>query len=116
MKSRLVSFFKECTACEIPNSHEKRAVLYLRGVCKYSYLDVKYNIMYDSDKSIYYLGDSKSVISYDFNENVWRLKDKSNPFLTAVSEASYRSLAIGNYNWTITNDTSMCNHRSYSRF
>ena len=106
---------KECTGCEIPNALENKSVLNLRGVCKFSYLDRKYNIKYDSNNTISYLGDSKSVISYDFDALVWKLEDKTNPSLTAISEAPYRSFAIGNFNWTITNDSIMCNHKSYSR-
>ena len=106
---------KECTACEIPNALENKALLNLRGVCKFSYLDRKYNIKYDSNNSISYLGNRKSVISYDFDAHVWRLKDKTNPFLTAVSDAPYRTFAIGNFKWTVINDTEMCNPKSYSR-
>ena len=78
-------------------------------------MDRKYNIKYDSNNAISYLGDSKSVISYDFDALVWKLEDKTNPFLTATSEAPYRSFAIGNFNWTIANDSIMCTHKSYSR-
>ena len=54
---------------------------------------------------ISYLGIEKTIISYDFEENIWIMKDVSNPYVTAVSEASFRSLAIGNFEWTISNDT-----------
>ena len=77
----------------------------LRGLCKYSFFDQTYQIQYSPDSMISYVGIEKTIISYDFEENIWIMKDVSNPYVTAVSEASFRSLAIGNFEWTISNDT-----------
>ena len=52
-----------------------------------------------------YVGMERTIISYNFTLNIWTMKDVTNPAVTAVSEASLRSLAIGNIMWTITNDT-----------
>ena len=78
--------------------------LTLRGLCKYSFFDTSYTIKYSPDSIISYLGVERTIISYDFMENVWTMRDVTNPNVTAVSEASLRSLAIGNINWTISND------------
>ena len=98
---------KKCTACEIKNSLLESSKLTLRGLCKYSFFDTIYTIKYSPDSIISYLGVERTVISYDFMENVWTMRDVTNPEVLAVSQASFRSLAIGNINWTITNDT-MC--------
>ena len=52
-----------------------------------------------------YIGVERTIISYNFTLNIWTMRDVTNPSVTAVSEASLRSLAIGNIKWTISNDT-----------
>ena len=52
-----------------------------------------------------YVGVDRTVISYNFTLDIWTMRDVTNPSVRAVSEASLRSLAIGNILWTITNDT-----------
>ena len=52
-----------------------------------------------------YIGVERTIISYNFTLNIWTMRDVTNPSVTAVSEASFRSLAIGNIKWTISNDT-----------
>ena len=52
-----------------------------------------------------YVGLERTIISYNFTQNIWIMRDVTNPTVTAVSEASLKSLAIGNIKWTITNDT-----------
>ena len=96
---------KKCTACEIKNSLLRTSMITLRGLCRYSFFDKTYQIQYSPDNIISYVGLEKTIISYDFEENVWTMRDVSNPYVTAVSEASFRSLAIGNFQWTITNDS-----------
>ena len=54
---------------------------------------------------VFYVGMERTVISYNFTLNIWTMKDVTNPSVTAVSKASFRSLAIGNILWTISNDT-----------
>ena len=52
-----------------------------------------------------YVGVERTIISYNFTLHIWSMRDVTNPSVTAVSEASLRSLAIGNILWTISNDT-----------
>ena len=54
-------------------------------------------------------------ISFDFDQKIWTIRDVTNPYVTAVSEAPFRSLVIGNYLWTITNDTE-CSKEVYSKY
>ena len=57
------------------------------------------------DSMVSYIGMERTIISYNFTLNIWTMRDVTNPAVTAVSEASFRSLAIGNIKWTISNDT-----------
>ena len=57
------------------------------------------------------MGVERTVISYNFTGNFWTMKDVTNPHVMAVSWAPFRTLAIGNIYWTITND-SLCQEGS----
>ena len=95
---------KKCTACELKNSLHETTKLSLRGLCTLSSFDTTYTVQYSPDSMVSYVGVERTVISYNFSLNIWTMRDVINPNVTAVSEASLRSLAIGNINWTITND------------
>ena len=83
---------KKCTACQIQNAFHSTSSLTLRGLCKYSFLDTTYQVTYDPDITVSYIGIERSVIKFDFQKNVWTITDVSNPWVSAVSTASYRSL------------------------
>ena len=74
------------------------------GLCTLSSFDTTYTVQYSPDSMVSYVGVERTVISYNFTTNLWTMRDVVNPNVTAVSGASLRSLAIGNINWTITND------------
>ena len=95
------------TACEIKNSLVRTSKLVMRGLCKYSLFDTTYVVTYSHDTVISYLGVERTIISYNFTESLWTMRDVTNPDVLAVTKADFRSLAIGNINWTVTND-SMC--------
>ena len=97
-----------CTACELEDSLLKTSKLTLRGLCRYSSFDTTYTVQYSPDSMVSYIGVERTIISYNFTTNIWTMRDVTNPSVTAVSQASFRSLAIGNILWTITNDTK-CN-------
>ena len=99
------SGYKRCTACEIKNSLLETTKLTLRGLCRYSSFDTTYTVQYSPDSMVSYIGVERTIISYNFTLNIWTMRDVTNPTVTAVSEASFRSLAIGNILWTISNDT-----------
>ena len=101
-------FSKRCTACELRNSLLETSKLKLRGLCRYSSFDTTYTVQYSPDSIVSYIGVERTIISYNFTLNIWTMRDVTNPAVTAVSEASFRSLAIGNIKWTINNDTK-CN-------
>ena len=96
---------KKCTACEIKNSLLETSKLKFRGLCRYSSFDTTYTVQYSPDSMVSYIGVERTIISYNFTLNIWTMRDVTNPSVTAVSEASFRSLAIGNILWTISNDT-----------
>ena len=106
---------KKCTACELRNSFEKTSSMNLNGLCKYSFFDKIFQVQYNSEDIIYYVGNEKTLIKYNFDEKLWKMSDASNPYVSAVSDAPFRSLAIGNYLWNITNDTE-CGKEFYSKF
>ena len=95
---------KKCTACQIHNSLVRTSKLTLRGLCKYSFFDTTYVIKYSPDTIISYVGLERTIISYNFTESLWTMRDVTNPDVLAVTKADFRSLAIGNNNWTVTND------------
>ena len=95
---------KMCTACQLRSSPQETTKLSLRGLCKLSSFDTTYTVQYSPDSMVSYVGVERTVISYNFTLNVWTMRDVTNPTVTAVSEASLRSLAIGNIQWTIIND------------
>ena len=105
---------KKCTACELKSSFEKTSTVKLNGLCKYSFFDHIFSVNYDPDNIISYIGNQKTVIKYDFLRKVWIMNDSSNEFVYAVSDAPFRSLAIGNFVWNITNDTE-CGKEVFSK-
>ena len=107
-------FYKMCTACEIESSLLETTRLTLRGLCRYSSFDTIYTVHYSPDSMVSYIGVERTVISYNFTTNIWTMRDVTNPSVTAVSQASLRSLAIGNILWTISNDTT-CSEGTHSK-
>ena len=105
---------KKCTACELENSFEKTSTLKLNGLCKYSFFDHIFSINYDPENSISYIGNQKTVIQYNFRKKLWIMNDSSNEFVYAMSDAPFRSLAIGKFVWNIINDTG-CGKKIYSK-
>ena len=95
---------KRCTACEIQRSIYKTTILKLRGLCPFSQIDTIYQAEYDPVSTVSYVGKEKSIITYDFDEEVWRIQDVTDPKIRAVSFAPYRTLAIGNIEWNVTHD------------
>ena len=96
---------KRCAGCEISNSFEKTVKLNLRGLCKQSYFDTEYNIKYDPVNIISYIGIERNIIEFDFEKAQWTIRDVTNPYIIAVSDASKKSMVLGNHEWTVTNDT-----------
>ena len=96
---------KRCAGCEISNSFEKTVKLNLRGLCKQSYFDTEYNIKYDPVNIISYIGIERNIIEFDFEKAQWTIRDVTNPYIIAVSDASKKSMVLGNHPWTVTNDT-----------
>ena len=64
-----------CAMCLIPSSHEKTTVVNLRGVCKFSKFDLKYQVSMLSDGSLIYYGHIRSVITYNYSLSSWQIMD-----------------------------------------
>ena len=67
---------KMCTACEIANRFDSTITVNLRGLCRYTYLDTEYQIQYDPQNIISYVGIERNIIEYDFKKNEWHIKDR----------------------------------------
>ena len=104
----------KCTACEIHNSHQLTSTLKLNGLCKLTFLDTKYTIHYDTEKILTYVGIEKSLIEYNFEKKIWTIRDMTNPYVMATSSVPFRSLAIGNFEWDVINDTE-CSQETYTK-
>ena len=104
-----------CTACLIHNSILQASSLTLRGLCRYSSFDTTFTIHYSPDSIISYRGLARTIISYDFSKSSWIMRDVTNPLVIAEAQTPFRTLAIGNIHWTITNDTG-CRKGSCFRF
>ena len=96
---------RKCTACALHDSHVKTSTVTLRGVCRYSSLDTRYQVQYTPELGIAYYGEERTSITYSRELSVWQIADMSDPTITAVSEAPFRSLALGISTWTVHNDT-----------
>jgi len=96
---------RKCTACALHDSHVKTSTVTLRGLCRYSSLDTKYQVQYTPELGIAYYGEERTSITFSRELSVWQIADMSDPTITAVSEAPFRSLALGISTWTVHNDT-----------
>ena len=81
-------------------------------MCKYSSFDRTYQVKYNSEDMITYVGIEKTIITFDFVDKIWIIRDVTNPDVYASSKASFRSLAIGNHEWSINNDAE-CNQEIF---
>ena len=70
---------KKCTACQLQNSYSKTSSVKLNGLCKYTFFDKDYEVQYDPLNIISYMGTEKSIITYDFVNKLWVMKDVTNP-------------------------------------
>ena len=72
-----------------------------------------FKVIYDPVNIITYVGIEKSTISFDFVEKLWIISLATNPRVRATSKAPFKSMAIGNFEWMIENDT-RCNEEPYT--
>ena len=92
-----------------PCTYDTPPVLTLRGYCSYTDVDVTYApIWLTNDKArITMIGLVSSHIEYIETHSQWILKDKSSD-VTATTNASQSSFALGKHNWTIRGDSVAC--------
>ena len=90
---------------------KERTYLRLRGLCSKSNIDFLYlpsNNKKDLAKLVYTSSD-KNTIEYDQSQKIWFLKTNSNISpVSASTEASHISYALGKHSWLIRNDSYEC--------
>ena len=86
-------------------SFETFPVLFLRGFCTDSDLEVIYTVkQFPGDLAdVLLLGKANSQIRFQKNHKLWTLQSSMSN-ITALSTASQISFALGTQNWTITGD------------
>ena len=51
-----------------------------------------------------YYGDKGTTIKYNPHKEQWQMESVIYPTITATSEASFHTLSLGVYTWTVSND------------
>ena len=98
-----------CGMCSIPSSLEKTTVVNLRGVCKFSKFDLKYQVSVAPDGNLIYYGHVRSIIMYNYTLLAWQILDTKNPAISATFKSSFSTLALGTNTWEVDNDME-CQH------
>jgi len=93
-----------CGMCLIPTSYWKTTVVKLRGVCKYSAFDKKYQVTVTGNGEIVYYGDKRTILQYNYTLLAWQMTDVTDPTITASFESGYQTMALGTNIWRIKND------------
>ena len=62
-------------------------------------------VHYSSTLGVSYRGLQRSTITFSRSLGLWQIRDMSDPSVLAVSEAPFRSLALGSRSWRVTNDS-----------
>ena len=100
-----VCSWPSCFACEMSNSFEKTSTIRMRGLCKNTFFDKEYLISTGPDGYIRYIGTRSTIIDYDETAKQWVMSVVTRPEVVATSNASARSLLVGNNEWVMTGDT-----------
>ena len=104
-----------CAMCKIPNSLENTTVVNLRGVCKFSKFDLKYKVSITSNGDLIYYGHVRSVITYNYTQDAWKILDVKDPKMSATFQSGFSTLAMGTNKWKVQNDKK-CQHNKVSLY
>ena len=117
LPGRCLGYFVKRCPCEDTLSYgHKHFPLILRGVCSFSHLragDFVRGLVYNPQqisglyKDISFTGGMSSHIEYDSTKKQWVLTE-INSGVRAVSLAKKSSYVLGKHNWTIHNDSQLC--------
>ena len=94
-----------------PCSYDTAPILYLRGLCPTT--NINDNMFTYDQAGMIMIGKVSSQIEYNSTLRQWILYD-SNSNITARTEASQISFALGKHNWTISGDSNACSEHKES--
>ena len=94
-----------CAVCKIEHNAGRSSYLKLRGLCGTTQFDELYQPRLGENNLLIFFGIFSTVIEYNLARGVWMMYISYKPSIRAESMSSYGSLAIGNHQWTISNDT-----------
>ena len=69
----------------------------VRGLCQRSKFDSSFQVLNDEAGYLGYKGVRNTKVLYDTKTRQWKMYLVNNPNITAVSNASMKSLLMGNY-------------------
>merc|ERR550534_898659 len=92
-----------CAACKI----KKDFVLQMRGACKDSMLDTKYQIR-NVDSFVGLNGFTSTMIRYNNDHSQWEARSTEKPDFLATSKASEQTFLLGTQTWSFENDSHEC--------
>ena len=84
-------------------------LLNLRGACSDTDMNERYTPMQgpDDETVIVLIGKYSSQIQHNASLSQWIIQDR-NSNITAMTEASQHTYALGKHNWTISGDSNVC--------
>ena len=94
-----------CIVCKIEHSSLNSTYVNLRGLCAGTKFDKLFIPRFGDNNLLLYYGSYDTVIEYEVERSVWVMYVAYNPAVRAESESPYGSLALGNLQWSIYNDT-----------
>ena len=84
-----------CTPCHPREVLAIHPVLKVRGLCSQTAFDQEYTMLNDEDGYVKYVGTQNSIIIYNSEEQIWKMKSLPLPKITATSKAPFTSLLVG---------------------
>ena len=95
-----------CIVCKIEHNYLNSTYMKLRGLCYKTKFDKYYvpRFSYNTNLLMYY-GRYDTIIEYNIKESMWEMYVSYKPTVRAKSKSTYGTLALGNLQWTIYNDT-----------
>ena len=84
-----------CTACWLPQTFYEDHQLVLRGLCSRSKFDNILHVLNDEQGYVAYKGRTNTLVNYDPDNRVWKMKIVNDPDTFAVCRANLETLLMG---------------------
>ena len=94
-----------CVTCKIEHNYLNSTYINLRGLCSETKFDQVFIPRFGADNLLMYYGNFDTIIEYDLSRDMWVMNLTYTASKRAESSSSYGSLALGNIQWTVYNDT-----------